>query len=108
MIDWTKYRDPSDEPNAESEREMNTFLTLMSETDVADLPAAFKLLARVETAAKLVNNLLSECIISGDIRRLCQNRQYLFAFYDLILNKLDTTTNHMLRFIDNNLNESLK
>lgn len=80
----------------------------MSETQAIPLPEAMQLVNKVEKVSKCVETVLSDCIINQDTRKLAKCREYLNRFFDLINEKLDVSTNQILRYVDRVLNDRLE
>jgi hypothetical protein len=105
-LEWARYTDPSDEPDAFVEKDMNTFISLTKETHVEDWKPTLGLIGRVETIAAAVENVWSESLASRDERTRKMALKNLVALRDIISEKLDIATVKLLAFApDEQLNE---
>jgi hypothetical protein len=84
---------------------MNTFVTLTKETDVADLSEAIEAVKRIEKVSQAVEFVYSDRMANRDIAAQTRSYLYLNKFSELILEKLDSATIQLLRFVDNHINE---
>lgn len=46
-LEWQRYKDPSEEPDANSECDMNTFISLTSELEAKDTSSAMEIVRRI-------------------------------------------------------------
>lgn len=87
---------------------MNTFLALMRESKVEDFngkDGALAIVRKIVHVAKSVENALSDSITSHDEGLLLRCRSYLANFFDIVVEKIDCSTAHLLRFVDDLMND---
>lgn len=99
-MEWKKYQDPSDQPDATSERDMNTFITLTMETKSEALAEMLDTVKKIETVASAVEVVWSDSFAKKDA--VAQRKAFtcLGEFNSLILEKIDAATAHYLHFVD--------
>ncbi len=92
------YINPTDEPNAALESDMNTFLSLAKETSTLDLKDTLQFIVRVERIANAVQEVWVNSIAAGDLVKRDQALLNLQQLHQLILERLDqvlsTRINH--------------
>lgn len=104
QLEWLKYVEPSDEPDASSEKDINTFLSLINENTVQDFKDVLELTKRVESVAKSVEAIWADSVTKNDNSSRSQAEDYMKQFSGLILAKVDIATAHLLRFADIHVN----
>lgn len=103
--EWSSYKDPSDEPNAQNERDMNTFLSIMTDTKSHDLFENLDQIKHIERVAASMEDEWSNATSNLDVKKAKLALKYLAQFQTLCLQKLDTATVSCLRFVDNIIND---
>lgn len=103
-LEWLKYVEPSDEPDASSEKDINTFMSLITENPVQDFKDVLELTKRVENVAKSVEAIWADSVTKIDNNARSQAEDYMRQFSNLILEKVDLATSHLLRFSDMHVN----
>lgn len=99
-MEWSRYTEPSDEPDASVEKDMNTFIALTKETEVDDWKPTLALIKRVEVIALAVENVWSECLATRNSVGRSKALGHLITLRDIILEKLDIATVKLLAFSD--------
>lgn len=104
---WLKYRDAPEEPAAVSERDMNTFITLMSDMEVTDMQESMEIVKKVENAAHSVEEVWGDALADSQSKTEALSRScaYIDKFAGLIFSQIDTACAHVLRFADAQLND---
>ena len=103
--DWEKFRAPTDAPDAGSEKDMNTFITLTRNNNVCEMKEVLDVVREVEIVAATVDSVWSQSLADRDYNNLKITNAYMEQFSIAILAKLDAATAQFLRFVDNNLND---
>jgi hypothetical protein len=103
--DWEKFRNPSDQPDSSNEKDMNTFITLTNNNDVAEMNDVLKVVTGVEEVANTVEEVWAQSLAERDIKNLQITNDYLQSFSSSIASKMDSATSQYLRFVENNLND---
>jgi hypothetical protein len=103
--DWVRYRDPIPEPDALSERDMNTFLSLTGDMDLTDMNETMEFVKKVELVVDAVQIVWSDSFADGKINVQSRSRIYIDRFSEIVFEKLDCATAHLLRFVDLHLND---
>mmetsp|Transcript_38898 Transcript_38898/g.39584 ORF Transcript_38898/g.39584 Transcript_38898/m.39584 type:complete len:654 (+) Transcript_38898:146-2107(+) len=104
-LEWLRYKDPTDEPDPSSESDLNTFLSLIAENEVQKLSSVLKLVRRVEHVAKSVEKVWADSIANQNHKMREITESYMVRFSNLILEKVDIATAHLLRFMDDYVND---
>lgn len=92
--DWTKYRDPAEEPDARSERDMNTFLSVTSDMLLTSMSETMDFIRKIEIVADCVQIVWSDSLANGNLIVQSRSRGYIEQFSDMILEKVDSATAH--------------
>lgn len=104
-IEWLRYTDPSDEPDASVESDMNTFISLTKDTYVEDLKPTFAVIKRIEQIAQAVETVWSESLaMRNDVARM-KALSNLVTLRDIIIEKLDIAAVKHLGFAEDHLND---
>jgi hypothetical protein len=103
--EWLRYKEPTDEPNASVERDMNTFIALTNETYLEDLQPTLSLIKNVERIALAVEDVWSKSLATGNNSMRIKALDNLHSLKKIILEKLDVATMKLLRFSDSHLND---
>eukprot|EP01035_Chromulina_nebulosa_P022906 gene22906-29672_t len=104
-LNWEKFKNPSDEPDASNQRDMNTFISLTNELEVKEFPETLDIIEKIERVASNMDEVWSDRLADGDSKALHQSFNYLNDFSNMIVNKLDKATAHCMRFVDNIWND---
>lgn len=104
-INWIKYKNPNDEPEASSQRDMNTFLSLIQDMDVDKFPEVLEVVHRTEKVASNMDDYWSDCVTSDNLHAIERSQDYLLKFYSLIIENFDKATAKCLIYIDNVIND---
>lgn len=94
------FKNPSGEPDAANEQDMNTFISLTREAPVGDMKEAMECIRRIEAMASAVEDTWADSLARKDnamLRRAADNLSVLRA---MVLEKLDQATLPYLRFYD--------
>ena len=107
---WLKYRDAPEEPDASQERDINTFITLMSEISVTDMHESMEIVRKVENAAHAVEEVWGDALAEGTARQETMSRScaYIDKFASLIFHQIDGACANYLRFSDSQLNDRME
>ena len=103
--EWLRYKEPTDEPDASVERDMNTFITLTNETYLEDLQPTLSLIKNVECIARAVEDVWSKSLATGNTSMRIKALDNLHSLKKIMLEKLDIATMKLLRFSDSHLND---
>jgi len=103
--EWERYREPTDVPDAASERDMNTFSTLMNEAQANDMAESLELVRRVERVAKAVEDVWSDSLAKQNLAAQTTAHSQLGQFSHLIMDKFDAAAARLLGYVDNHLND---
>jgi hypothetical protein len=104
-LDWEKYKDPSDEFDPTSERDLNTFISLTSDINVNDLKDCIGVVKNIEQVITNVECVWSDSVANKNLALQTLSKNYLIKFSTMILEKLDLATVKILRFVDNHVND---
>eukprot|EP01041_Mallomonas_annulata_P000234 gene234-423_t len=104
-LEWLRYKDPSDEPDPSSERDLNTFLAQVSENNFQTLNEVLDLSKKVEYVARSVEAIWADSVAAQNNKMKEIAESYMEKFSDLILEKVDSATAHLLRFSDEQIND---
>lgn len=104
-LDWEKYRDPSDDFDPTSERDLNTFISLTSDIKTNDLKDCIGVVKNIEQVITNVEGLWSDSVANKNSALQTLSKNYLVKFSSMILEKLDLATVKILRFVDNHVND---
>lgn len=107
-LEWIKYRDPTDDPRATSERDINTFITAAVETQVNDTKEAIEWVKKIEKLANDVEDLWSVNLAKKNYKMLNKLFNNLKVFREMIIEKLDQGTIPLLRFSDKYVNDRVE
>ena len=105
---WLKYRDAPEEPDASSERDVNTFITLVSDMSMVDMQESMEMVKKVEHAAHAVEEVWGDTLASEGrtkVESLSRSCAYMEKFAGLIFNQIDVACANFLRFTDAHLND---
>jgi hypothetical protein len=97
---WKKYRNPTNEPDAHREADINTFITLASEENRQDLPEALEHVTNILGVSQLVEGVLSETLSKRSAYMFKRSCEYASRFFDMVVEKVDYATAQMLRYSD--------
>ena len=100
-----KYREPTDEPDATSERDLNTFITQTSESQAQELSEVLELTKKIEIVAKAVEASWGDSVAKHDSLSRQKAQDYMSRFSEITLDRLDVATAHLLRFADDHIND---
>lgn len=100
-----RYTDPTDEPDASIESDMNTFISLTKDTHVEDMKPTFALIKRIELIAQAVETVWSESLALRNDTTRVKALDNLVTLRDIIHDKLDIATVKLLAFSDDHLND---
>lgn len=105
LEEWAKYSDPTDDYDARSEKDMNTFLSMMAEMTVEGYTDALDLVKKIEMVSQNMEAVLSLAIGNNDSKSIKMSQNYLIEFSAMCFSKIDAATVAALRLVDANLNE---
>jgi hypothetical protein len=100
QLAWENYKDSNDEPDAESEPDMNTFISQILDIKVGGIPATLAIIRKIRYYSQFMVNSFSNNIAKRDAKRVGLCRDYITIFYNLIMSKLDMVTVHILKYTD--------
>jgi len=104
-IEWLRYTDPTDEPDASVESDMNTFISLTRDTFVEDMKPTIALIKRIELISRAVESVWGESLATRNVVVRNQALNNLVTLRDIMLEKLDVATVKLLSFSDDHLND---
>ena len=105
QIDWIRFTNPSDEPDAHRESDLNTFISLMREAPIKDLKDALDQIGHLVQVASAVNDVWSLNLAKGNQSGQEQSILVLDTLRELVHDKMDAATVRILRFADSHQNE---
>lgn len=104
-IEWMKFRDPTEEIDANSEKDLNTFITLAEDVMINDIKEAIKYVGGVSHVATNVERCWAEALSRGDDEGMRRSYGFMEKLNNMILQKIDHATSYALRFVDDIVNE---
>lgn len=84
---------------------MNTFITLARDLECHSLKDVMELVVALEKAAQAVQDVWCDSLSIHNTKTQKRTLQNLFELRELIIEKLDFATVHLLRFVDQQLND---
>lgn len=103
--EWEKFKEPSGETEATSEKDLNTFISLSSETVINNMVEFVKFAKRIEDVAKSVQDLWADSLAEGNDAVRRRSHAYLISLQEIILEKQDQATSQLLRFVDDHVDD---
>ena len=94
-----------EEPDALSECDMNTFLSLNSDMHIVNMLDTMEFVKKVEVVAEAVQIVWSDSLADGKSVVQSRSRDYIEKFSTMIFEKIDSATAHCLRFVDTHIND---
>ena len=104
-MEWIKFRDPTEEIDANSEKELNTFITLAEDVIIDDIKEAVKYVGSVAELATNVEMCWAKALSSNDDEGMRRSYGFMQKLNNMILEKIDHATSYALRFVDDIVNE---
>ena len=104
-LEWLRYREPSDEPDAAVDKDMNTFITQMQHNSTPEIRPTMDVIMHIEKIASAVEDVWSESFATGNYNAQAQALRNLEALQQIMYDKLDAATAHLMRFVDKHLND---
>lgn len=105
QLEWLQFKDPTDEPNAEVEKDMNTFLTLARQTNLSDLKETMQYIKQIEKLAKAVEDVWVNSVSKRDLAKRDRALRDLQTLNELALEKIDQATLQILRYYEKYIND---
>lgn len=84
---------------------MNTFISQSSESSSSDFKGALDIVSKIKRVSVSIEDILSDSITNKDLSTAGRCQQYFQRFHEMAVEKLDTATAHMLRFVEDQLND---
>jgi hypothetical protein len=107
-LEWDGYCEPSDEPNALIESDMNTFIALMKDISVTEIKDGMENIRRIEKIASAVEDVWSNSYANQELvinqRALAQ----LYVLREMIMEKINQFTIPLIRFADKIVNDRME
>lgn len=91
-----------------SESDMNTFVTLTDEMSSTDIKEIMELIEKIERSANALQVVWSDSLADGNFDLQLRCRGYIEKFSGKIFEKLDCVAAHLLRFVDNHMNDKFE
>ena len=107
-MEWLRYKDPTDEPDASIEKDMNTFITQLRESSVIDLKDAIEQIKRSERVTESLETVWCESLARTDMKLQKQQIGNLEEIRSIIFEKLDLATIRVLQIADTLLNDRVE
>lgn len=104
-IEWTRFREPNDEPDAEVEKDMNTFISQARETVPTDLKETMTYIKGIEKLAKAVEDVWVNSVAKKDFVKRDRALRDLKQLHELVLEKIDQATMPILRYYEKHIND---
>eukprot|EP01038_Epipyxis_sp_PR26KG_P008222 gene8222-11128_t len=105
-IQWSRYKNPSDEPDAYIETDMNTFIALMKEdSGVNTIRQTIDVIISIERVVRALESLWSESLSKRNSDEQSRALSNIIALKAVILEKLDASTIAFLKISDKHLND---
>jgi len=105
LVEWLRYKDPSDEPDASSEKDMNTYISLLEETSVPDMKSTIELITRMEKISVALQDVWSDGLAVKNEPIRLKALENLNSLRRIMFEKLDIATVKLLQFADEQLND---
>lgn len=99
------YKDPSDYPEYMTERDLNTFFSINADAPMQSITEALESSTSIDRVAAAIEDRWSNCLADYDFDGQRREIQYLKQCGDIILQKMDAATAHVLRFSDLHVND---
>ena len=84
---------------------MNTFLSLTSDIHLTNMVETMEFVRKMEAVASSVQAVYSDSLADGNIQMQSRSSGYIQQILNMINQKIDSATAHMLRFVDHHVNE---
>ncbi len=107
-MEWEKIRDPVDTPDANSAKDMNTFITLAQQAGISDMKEALESISYMIKVASSVERVWGDAIAKNEDEVVSNTTNYIARINDTILKNLDAGTASFLRFVDKHLNDKME
>lgn len=107
-LEWEKIRDPVDTPDANSAKDMNTFITLAQQAGVSDMKEALDSITYMIKVASSVERVWGDAIAKKEDEVVANTTNYIERINGTILKNLDSGTANFLRFVDKHLNDKME
>lgn len=99
-MDWSNFRDPTGEPDATNEKDMNTFIALTREATVDNMKDAMDWIRKVEAMATALEDAWADYLAQKNTTAQRRAVENLSILRTIILEKVDQATLPLLRFSD--------
>ena len=87
-MEWEKIRDPVDTPDANSAKDMNTFITLAQQASISDMKEALESIAYMIKVASSVERVWGDAIAKKEDEVVANTTNYIERINGTILNNL--------------------
>jgi hypothetical protein len=104
-LEWEKIRNPVDTPDANSAKDINTFITLAQTSGVSDMKEVLDSIEYMVKVAASVEQVWGDAIAKKDNEVVANTTDYIERINAVILKNLDAGMASYLRFVDKHLNE---
>ena len=84
---------------------MNTFLSLTSDIHLTNMAETMEFVRKMEAVANSVQAVYSNSLADGNIQMQSRSSGYIQQILNMINQKIDSATAHILRFVDHHVNE---
>lgn len=101
--EWLRYKNPTDEPDAYVEKDMNTFISLTREMEAINWKEVMSMIKKIESTARQVEAVWSDALAKNDSLLLQRALHNLETLKQMCLEKIDAATVHSLRFVESKL-----
>jgi hypothetical protein len=105
QLEWLQFKEPTDEPNAEVEKDMNTFLSLALQTNLSDFKETMQYIKRIEKLAKAVEDVWVNSVSKRDFAKRDRALRDLQTLHELSLDKIDQATLKILCYYEKHIND---
>eukprot|EP01040_Poterioochromonas_malhamensis_P005737 gene5737-6170_t len=106
--EWLQYLDPSDEPNALIESDMNTFITIMKESNITEIKDGLESIKKIEKIAISVEEVWANSYANQQPIINQRSLSQLYTLKDMIIEKINQFTIPLIRFADKIVNDRME
>jgi hypothetical protein len=99
-LEWELFRSASDKYIASAEKDLNTFISLMSEVQPTDFNNSIEIVKKIETLANDVEKVWSDNLSMKNTKGCKQSKEFLAKMQSLVLEKFDSGCVQLLRSVE--------
>lgn len=102
---WFKFLNPAEDPDPSSERELNTFLSILNELPRSSFANVMHMCSRLEKVATPLRAQWGDDYAKQNYAMQLNSANFLESFSKIVLEQLDQATVNILRLADAHLND---